>query len=539
MNNFKDTNSTRNSLPSVNALQETGALSALASTQTVSQPVINDVYDNFGPVQRSLSNGETTDDRSPVISGTAASDVQFVHLYRNGIEVAKVPVVNGQWSWEAGEKAFSTGYNNIVVRGENTEGQLSSASDEFLIIVAAKPGVPVIIDAIDDTSGMPEVIKRGGQTEDDTPTLRGSGVAGSVITLQAKAAGSKWLELGSAIVDSQGHWQLTSSQLTENGNWSFRAKATNGHGSSAWSDSFFLEIEGQSTAQPVLSEVFDNFGQIKKVLTANSSTDDHNPRFSGTADSSIKLIYIYDGDVKIGVVATNKGKWSWEGEANTFGAGQHHITLRGVDAGGALSEPTEAFNFTVTAPAPGVPVIVNALDDTHSTVDIIGHKGTTSDTTPTLKGLGAEGSIVTIQAMSPHGQWEVIGSAVVGSNERWSFTTDELTQQGNWGFRVMSSNENGKSGWSSKFILKLVEAQPESEDLATVNTEITSNDILSQGSEWLFSDEQAPSGKVDANAIAGIDNTGSTLNQAGVLSNAVGLSTEDLQALQQELTIAY
>ncbi|NWA59814.1 hypothetical protein HX773_02780 [Pantoea sp. B9002] len=540
MKSTTNTKINRNSFSSINPQVENGVLSTLVTAQTVSKPVISDVYDNFGPVQRLLAHGETTDDRNPKIGGTALSDTQYIHLYRNGVEVAKVAVIDGQWSWEGGANVFGTGYNNIVVRGENSQGQLSDASEPFLIIVAGKPGVPVIFDAIDDAGGLPEIIKRGGKTDDDTPTLRGSGVPGSIITLQTKAPGGKWVELGSATVDSEGKWQLTSSQLSENGDWSFRAKAANGHGASAWSDSFTLQIEGLATAQPVLTEVLDNFGQIKKALANNSNTDDHNPRFSGTADSSIKFVHIYDGNTKIATVLTNKGKWSWESDANIFGSGKHQITLRGEDAGGAISEPTAAFDFTITAAAPGVPVIINALDDISSVVEIIDHKGKTSDSTPTLNGLGAEGSVVTIQALSPNGEWEIIGSTVVGSNERWSFTTTELTQTGNWGFRVMSSNENGKSGWSSKFVLKLVEVQPEIEEITSVNTDITTSDILAKSTELLFNNEPNSYDKFDSAAIADLENYSSNmLSQYGVVVSVMPQSSQDLNLLPQDLLAQY
>jgi hypothetical protein len=429
----------------------------------VTLPTLTEVYDNFGAVKKSLTNGEITDDRNPVFSGRAAADVKFVRIYDGVTEVARVAVVNGKWTWEGSASQFSAGTHSISLRGEDANKNLSDLTTVFnLNVTTTAPVAPTITDAWDNV-GVEGAIGNKGNTDDTTPTLRGTGEPGSEITLQYRLAGATWVNAGKVIVDANGHWELTSPELASGGTWEFRARAANGHGNSAWATKFVLNVEDLTPVTlPTLTEVYDNFGAVKKSLTNGEITDDRNPVFSGRAAADVKFVRIYDGVTEVARVAVVNGKWTWEGSASQFSAGTHSISLRGEDANKNLSDLTTVFNLNVTTTAPVAPTITDAWDNV-GVEGAIGNKGNTDDTTPTLRGTGEAGSVINVQYRLAGSSWVAAGKVTVDANGHWELTSPELAGGGAWEFRARAVNGHGNSPWTSKFVLHVEDSVPVSQ----------------------------------------------------------------------------
>ncbi|MBU9843486.1 Ig-like domain-containing protein, partial [Rahnella ecdela] len=87
-----------------------------------------------------------------------------------------------------------------------------------------------------------------------------------------------------------------------------------------------------------------------------------------------------------------------------------------------VSDPSNAYDFTIDTIAPVAPVITDVVDDSGAQNVDVAQNGSTSDTTPQIQGTGnAEGDIITV-----YNGDEVLGSAMVGADGTWSFTPDAL-----------------------------------------------------------------------------------------------------------------
>ncbi|WP_109441682.1 Ig-like repeat protein Blp2 [Acinetobacter haemolyticus] len=102
--------------------------------------------------------------------------------------------------------------------------------------------------------------------------------------------------------------------------------------------------------KPILEKVVDDVGAVKGPISTGGSTDDARPTLSGRGEAKA-ILTIYDNGQPIGTVTVgNDGKWSFE-ITQDLALGSHKITLTQTDAAGNTSEVSDAFNFTVVAPA--------------------------------------------------------------------------------------------------------------------------------------------------------------------------------------------
>ncbi|MBU9843489.1 Ig-like domain-containing protein, partial [Rahnella ecdela] len=89
---------------------------------------------------------------------------------------------------------------------------------------------------------------------------------------------------------------------------------------------------------------------------------------------------------------------------------------------GNVSDPSNAYDFTINTVAPAAPVITDVVDDSGAQNVDVAQNGSTSDNTPTINGTGETADdIITV-----YNNGAAIGSAVVGADGTWSFTPDAL-----------------------------------------------------------------------------------------------------------------
>ena len=102
--------------------------------------------------------------------------------------------------------------------------------------------------------------------------------------------------------------------------------------------------------KPLLQTVMDDIGAVKGAVSSGGSTDDTKPTLSGIGEAKAVLT-IFDNGYPIGTVTVgDNGKWSYTA-TNDLVLGLHKITLTQTDVAGNTSELSDAFNFTIVAPA--------------------------------------------------------------------------------------------------------------------------------------------------------------------------------------------
>src|SRR5690606_23421597 len=148
------------------ATDEAGIVSALSVTIKITVDTVSMVT----PVISAVGGEETggiTGDNTPTIGGTGTTG-DTVIIYNNGVEVVRVPVVNGEWSYTPGT-IFADGPLNITVAAVDQAGNLSPLSPAFTVTVDTLPPTVPQVDSISDSTLSNGVL----YTNDNTPVLTG------------------------------------------------------------------------------------------------------------------------------------------------------------------------------------------------------------------------------------------------------------------------------------------------------------------------------------------------------------------------------
>ncbi|WP_343551302.1 Ig-like domain-containing protein [Pantoea sp.] len=202
---------------------------------------IESVYDDFGAWQGHLSSGAITDDATPTFSGRGEANSKLVFRFTQTGQVPNTVVIDvdssGNWQWTpASNLPAGNWIFDVQPQGQN------SWSDSFRLGITDSIGlIPVITHAYDD-DGVTQNLARGDTTDDSTPTLKGTGIAGSLVKVEYAQSGGAWKDAGSVIVDANGNWQIDSPALSTSGKYDYRAKAVSQTGESGWSAVFDLNF---------------------------------------------------------------------------------------------------------------------------------------------------------------------------------------------------------------------------------------------------------------------------------------------------------
>ncbi|MBS0904948.1 Ig-like domain repeat protein [Pantoea dispersa] len=424
----------------------------------VEQPILLSVTDNEGRKQGAIAHNGQTDDKTPQLSGVAPLDAIQVNIYVNGRFVAGVPVHDGKWSWTSGYPILNDGSNVITLRAQNIRGEVSEETPPFNVFVAPDPiEAPAILKAVDDFGSIQGDLKSGGLTDDRTPTLKGKGVPGAVVEVEYGQASGSWKVAGSAVVDANGNWKLTSPQLIQDGTWEYRARSVNGASKSDWTGKFIINLDSTAPGLPIITGAYDNEGALK-LIADQSVTKDKTPELRGTAEPNSKLILVlafnsegWEGKNKTYEVMTDSnGNWTVK-IPDELADGRWHFRAKSVDAAGNTTGLSTQYYFDVISK----PVISHAVDNAGSVQGDVMHGGITDDKTPTLKGKGVPNAVIEFEYGKSGEAWKAAGSAVADANGNWSFTSPALGSDGTWEYRARSVNGAGKGSWTNKFTLNV------------------------------------------------------------------------------------
>lgn len=391
-------------------------------------PTISNVYDDFG-VHKYLANGSITDDTTPSFTGRGTPN-SSIEVRDNDQKIADVKVDQwGNWSWTP-TSALQPGNHrfNFVTLGEN--GDEYASRDANLQIITQIPGR--INSAEDNVGAVTDVLSNGARTDDTTPTLKGVGTPGGIVTLYDGR-----YTLGSAKINDSGEWSFTPSAALGAGMHSFQAMVTGPDGTRLTpSPTFVLTIAPpMNYTAPTISSVYDDYG-VHKYLNNGSITDDTTPRFNGrgTPNSSIE---VRENGQKIADVPVDRnGNWTWTPTPALKPGNYRFNFVAKDDNGGELASPDA--NLQIITQVPGR--IISADDNVGTVTDALSNGARTDDTTPTLKGVGTPGGIVTLY----DGRY-TLGSAKINENGEWSFTPAAALAPGVHNFQAMVTGPDGSN----------------------------------------------------------------------------------------------
>ena len=411
-------------------------------------PVITQVTDNqYGGIQDGknvlgIDNG-LTNDSTPTFKGTAEPGATIV--LKNGNDIINKDIIieadaNGNWEFTP-KTPLAEGVYNVTAIATDKAGNDSKPSNVATITVDLHSEIPVITEIVDNVAG--GVVNgdvKGGLTNDNTPTLKGTAEPFATVEIKIDGRGSYKFENGkvisnwTAVADKDGNWEFTTPKLSD-GHHNFEAQATDKAGNNS-QPSALVSVDVDTTA-----------GAPKVMITADK--DDNSiltaTEASALTDGKLKWVIKLPEDAKVGdriEVSNSHREWVTiltlsaadiaKGEVirDDFSAdfvkgkpGFETPSYRIVDqAGNVSTEHWDTVKFDKSAPT--APVIKEVIDDVKgyekdtkvgNVLDVKG--GLTNDNMPTIKGTAEAGIKVNIY---DNGKW--IGDAKADANGNWNFT---------------------------------------------------------------------------------------------------------------------
>lgn len=166
-------------------------------------PTIGSVTDDVGPQTGALTNGSSTNDQRPQLSGTAEAG-STVTIYDGGIAIGTAVVSsNGTWTFTPSVD-LSESTHQITVRATDAAGNTGPASPVFTLTVdLTPPATPTAIVLTDDTGTIRGTITSGTATDASKPILAGTGEPGGTITIYDNG-----VVVGTTTVLPNGTWSI-------------------------------------------------------------------------------------------------------------------------------------------------------------------------------------------------------------------------------------------------------------------------------------------------------------------------------------------
>ena len=398
------------------------------------EPAITQVQDDFGPVLvNSLQKGQSTDDKTPTVSGTGQAG-SVVHVFVDGTEVGST-TVNPDKTWSMTLPDLGAdGEKKITANATDGAGQVSTTTDAYPIVLDTMAPTNSGFTATDDVGTKTGPIANGDTIDDTVPTLTGTGVPDDLVKVYDNGT-----PIGSATVDSTGHWKFIPSPELENGPHELQTTHTDPAGNeSAKSDPLAFIVD---TGVPVIKieSVTDNVG-VTEAVARNGLTNDNTPTFAGTTNPN-QLVTITDkaGTPIASVTADVTGKWSVDLPQQADGV--HDYIAKATLPNGQTA--TDSFALNIDTQAPSKPAF-EANDDVGPDQAVLNSGDVTDDATPTLTGTGQAGDKVTI-----YDNGQPIGTTTVKPDGTWAYTPTTPLAEGPHSLEVTHTdpvgNESPKS----------------------------------------------------------------------------------------------
>ncbi|MEW5558967.1 Ig-like domain-containing protein, partial [Enterobacter asburiae] len=299
--------------------------------------------------------GGVTDDRSLTLTGTGEPGAA-VAVYLDGSSTpAGSVVVDEEGNWTLVLPSLGDGDHSYQTKITDAAG--NETRGEVVNFTVDASSVELTIDQANDNVGsLTGAVLNGGLTDDSTPELQGTTLAGATVTIK----NGEGTVLGTAVADGQGHWTFQLPEVAD-GEHTWTAEVTNPAGNTAQA-TITLTVDSTPPAAPVITSFGDDVGSIQFSSPVQGNvTDDPAPTFTGTAEAGA-TVTVYDGDKVLGsVVADKDGNWSYTPTTNLI-EGTHSITATATDAAGNVSEPSDNWGFILDITPPNVGISGNSAE---------------------------------------------------------------------------------------------------------------------------------------------------------------------------------
>ena len=424
------------------------------NTKAPEAPVINEIIDDVkgGKFNEDVKGG-LTNDSTPTFKGTAKPGTTITLKNGNDVIADNIPVkTDGSWEFTL-KTPLAQGDYSITATAKNAADKVSAPSDAATIKIDLHSDEPVITEIIDNVAG--GVVNgdvKGGLTNDNTPTLKGTAEPFATVEIKIDGRGSYRFENGevisnwTAVADKDGNWEFTTPKLSD-GHHNFEAQATDVAGNNSQPSALVsIDVDTHIDA-PVITAVTDNWwGGVENggnILGVNDGfTNDTTPTFKGKAEAGSTIVLKNGNDIinkDIIVKADENGNWEFTPKS-PLAEGEYNVVAIATDKAGNVSNPSNVATVNVDI-STTQPVITEIIDDVAGGVVGNVKNALTNDNLPTLKGTAEAFSTVKIivddKLVFKDGK-EVTVTADKDGN--WEYTFEANL---NWGGEVHAALEDG------------------------------------------------------------------------------------------------
>lgn len=308
---------------------------------------IDEAGDNVGVIRNPLVDGGVTDDTTPTLSGRGTPG-GTVTIYVDGKALPMTAKVDplGRWSFEI-NPALAEGNYVFTATVTTPAGGESAPTAPFRLEIDLTPSAAPTIDSItDDVGSVRDPLVDGSTTDDTTPTLRGTGVAGETIIIR-----NGGVELHRVTVNPDGSWSFTPNPPLNNGSTNvFTVVSQDAAGNqSVPSGSWTIIVDTSAPAVPVIGSLIDDVGSNTDPISSGGRTDDTLPEITGMAEPGSVVTIFLDGVPLDSVTADPvTGKWSYQ-TVTPISFGEHTFTVSATDKAGNVSAESDPFKFSVVS----------------------------------------------------------------------------------------------------------------------------------------------------------------------------------------------
>ncbi|MGZ0720562.1 BapA/Bap/LapF family large adhesin [Kluyvera cryocrescens] len=407
------------------------------------------VVDDLNPSIGQLHSGDSTNDGTPIISGTAEPGAT-VTLFDGGIMIGTAIVgSDGRWGFTPGT-ALTDGTHHITTTVTDAAGNISAPSPDFVLVVDTEAPEPVaLFIATDNTNPVVGTIVSGEVTNDSTPVLSGQAEPGSVIIIYDKG-----VEIARTVTDAKGNWGLELKTPLSDGAHGLTAVAVDAAGNASEpTDELVFSVDTAAPLAALNITVTDDVGPVKGSLASGATTDDTTPTFAGRAEPNA-TVSVYDGTTLLGQATVDStGRWSFTPDA-PLSSGQHHFTTTIADAAGNVSPASPNFDLTI-APVAGPISELVVSDNVNPIIGALANGADTNDNTPTFSGKAAANSSIAV-----YDNGALVATVLADGSGNWNYTPSPGLGNGSHSVTFTVDSGSGPSAPSEPFVVNVDTVAP-------------------------------------------------------------------------------
>jgi len=379
-----------------------GSLGQYLITSTITAPVISNgsvvitaISDNIGTITGPITDGGSTNDTTPTLTGTIAAELaagSTVRVYRNDVDAGNATVIGTSWSYTPAT-ALTSGAHRFKAAIFTSAGVADSFSDPRSIVLdtIASTQTVSIISVSDNTDPIQALVAAGGRTNDSTPTLTGTLSAplgeGESLRLYNGTVG-----LVDAIVDNTAlTWSATPSLPTD-GTIPITARVVDAAGNQGpLSASRALILDTAAPHQTVaITAISDNAGTITGLIADDGITNDTTPTLTGNLSAALataEVLRIYRNGAIAGNAVVRGTTWSYTNAPALTTNAAYAFTAQVIDGAGNAGPISTPRSIVLDTAAPTKTVSISSVSDNTDPIQgLVAAGGRSNDTTPTFSG---------------------------------------------------------------------------------------------------------------------------------------------------------